>query len=232
MSLAKRWTGVVLSLVASVGSILCGSEAQAGVLLADSFTYPDGDLSGNGGWSNPVAQSLQVVGGKVKVGVGNREFLGERVFSRAGVLGEIFLAEIDALTPTSNSVFSIIDSAGRQIVGWTYIGASGWKILGDQTSIQGSAKLSLEINPNNGTVVGRLFDSLTNGLLYQSSVLALNASLVDSPTVNLYSDSRAVASTTTFDNLNITTLSAAVPEPASILCFATLVVIPLTRRRT
>lgn len=88
------------------------------------------------------------------------------------------------------------------------------------------------MKPNSGTVVDQLCYSLTNGLLYQSSALALNASLVDSPAVFPYSDSRAVTSTTTFDNLNITTLIAAVSELASLLCFATLVAILLTRRRT
>ena len=122
--------------------LLAGAGAQATPLFTDNFTYPDGNLVGNGGWSQTgtsTANPIQVSNGKVNIGVtgqdaynaniaggpvtltdGQSLFIGADISISAAGTGDYFLH----YTPTAGNTGSLQDRLYAKSSGTGYV--LGW----------------------------------------------------------------------------------------------------------
>ena len=230
LGLSGKLARLSLVLIATISMV---ASTNAGViLLEDDFSYPNGSLAGNALWApHATAASLSVSAGQVVSPGTLGEYNGTHDFSHADFASEAFTFAIDVLTPTHNSVASIVlPTSFAQVGGWTYT-TTGWRFGSNQTSVTSGARVEILFDPLSGMMTGRLLD-LNNGTALASPInVALNNPLQENLVVNIYADSRAQIATTTFDNLSIASQSTMVPEPASFACFSAIMLMSVTVRR-
>jgi len=89
-----------IAALALLASAACFATAHATVLMADGFTYPNGNLAGNGGWStfSGTGTDIQVVSGRAN-GDHNNAPDDQRLFAAQPVTGKTY-ACFDVIVPT------------------------------------------------------------------------------------------------------------------------------------
>jgi hypothetical protein len=136
------WMTMKKSLVCLTTLLLAAAGTHATPLFTDNFTYPDGNLVGNGGWSQTgtsTANPIQVANGKVNIGVtgqdvynaniaggpvtltdGQSLFIGADINLSAAGTGDYFLH----YTPTAGNTGSLQDRLYAKSSGTGYV--LGW----------------------------------------------------------------------------------------------------------
>jgi hypothetical protein len=145
------------SLVCLTTLLLAAAGTQATPLFTDNFTYPNGDLVGNGGWSQTgtsTVNPIQVANGKVNIGVtgqdvynaniaggpvtltdGQSLFIGADISLSAAGTGDYFLH----YTPTAGNTSLLQDRLYAKSSGTGYV--LGWW-GGSGTAVYGTTELN------------------------------------------------------------------------------------------
>ena len=224
----------VLSFV--FAAMFAASVANAATLVSEDFSYADGDLVGNGGWTNHSGSEsfIQVASGEAVLshGGGSREDAGVTFTEvTSGVLSATFdLTVSDDVTPlggTDFEYFAHFMSEGgfnfrsRLDVQSPNDAADGDYTLGLSTT-SSTADIALGTDFSFGSTIAV---TLTYDFSTGQSSLTVGSETVTSPSVSveagldrfaLRQSNSTADETITVDNLVITGDVVAIPEPSSV----------------
>ncbi|MEM1212319.1 MAG: PEP-CTERM sorting domain-containing protein [Planctomycetota bacterium] len=221
-------------LSALVGATVLGASASASVIATETFTYPDGDLVGNGGWVNQSGTdgTLDVLSGQAVVTQDGGSEDTELVFASDldnGLLTaafDIVVTAPSAMTGTDFEYFiHFSDDTTFSFVGRVDVQTPNGSDAGDDYSLgiatfssTGEAKLPVDFTFGDTVAVELAFDfetglaSLSAGGSTVFSTTVDDDAILDS--INLRQSSSSSDETIFVDNIVISYV--AIPEPASL----------------
>ena len=234
--------------VAAMGIFMISSSANADILASDDFSYADGNLVGNGGWTNHSGSGsfIQVAGGAATLshGGGSREDAGLNFADvSTGILtAEFDIVVTDDVTPLSGTDFEYFAHFMSE-------GSFNFRSRLDLVSPTGSGDYTLGIANNDSTadtVLGTDFsfgDTVAVQIAFNldtgiASLTAGGATAIGDlgdaslgETLNRFALRQSESSASESIQVDNLVISRTVPEPTSAIVLAAFAGLGVVRRR-
>lgn len=238
----KKTASLALALLATT----C-LTSQAAVLINETFSYPDGNLAGNGGWlahSGAGATPVQVVSSTVVLnqGSGSREDVNVPLGVTMGA-GDVFYASFDfTVSSGSTDVYfahfknTTTGFGSRVFVTAAPGGAGDYGIGIGEAALTVTFPTALDFGTTYKAVIAYSYDSRTSQLWIDPTSAASTSVTSTAATGDLFVSSFGLRqaggnSTQIIDNLIVaTTLNEVIPEPTTTL-LGLIGAVALIRRR-